>query len=284
VANEKMRELWTKRSGPGWLANRHVFAAVFAPVSKALIDAAEPLAGRHVLDIGCGTGDLSGAVADRGATPIGADISATMVTGAQEQYPDLRFEVADVQTDDLTPLAPDGFDVVVSKFGVMFFEDPVAAFTNVRRATKPGGRLFFVCWRTQAENEMFTLGTHLLIERMPDPPPPPEPGKPGPTGFADPHFVADVLGAAGWRDIDVALLDVDLRFGIDGSDGVEERLAVVLAGSTGSLAAEQLPPLLGERAWQALLDEIRAEVRTRMVDGAVQFPGRMWLVTASNPS
>ena len=86
---------------------------------------------------------------------------------------------------------------------------------------------------------------------------------------------------AGWTDIDVAAVDVDLRFGIDGSDGVEERLAVILSGSTGQLAIAQLRPTLGEPAWEALLDDVRAEVRTRMVDGAVQFPGSIWVVRAA---
>jgi SAM-dependent methyltransferase len=276
--------LWTRRAGPGWFANHHVFTAVLAPVSTALIAAAEPLAGRVVLDVGCGTGALSRSVADRGGTPVGADISPTMIAGARELFPGLRFEVADVQADDLTTLAPGGFDVIVSRFGVMFFEDPVIAFGNMRAAAKPGAATAFVCWRSLAENKMFSLGTHLLLERMPNPPPPTTSYQPGPMAFADPHFVGDVVAAAGWRDVDLAPLDVDLRFGIDGSDGVEERLAVILAGSTGSLAAEQLPPVLGESGWNNLLDEVRAEVRTSMVDGAVQFPGCMWLVTAANPT
>ena len=116
---------------------------------------------------------------------------------------------------------------------------------------------------------------------MPEPPPPPNPHQPGPTAFADAGYLARVLEAAGWVDIDIAALDVDLRFGINGSDGVEERLAVILSGSTGLLAAEQLRPALGDDGWEALLDDVRDEVRTSMVDGAVQFPGCIWLVRAA---
>ena len=99
-------------AGPAWFANHDIFKAVFRPVSSAVIAAAEPLAGRVVLDVGCGTGVLSRLVADRGGTPVGADISATMIDGARQLYPELRFEVVDVQVADLAALAPGGFDAV----------------------------------------------------------------------------------------------------------------------------------------------------------------------------
>jgi SAM-dependent methyltransferase len=279
-----MRELWTNRAGPAWFANHDIFEAVFRPVSSAVIAAAEPLAGRLVLDVGCGTGGLSRLVADRGGSPVGADISATMIDGARRLYPDLRFETVDVQTADLSALAPGDFDRVISEFGVMFFDDPVAAFANVVAAVRPHATMAFACWRSLEENQMFRLGTHLLVERMPEPPPRPGPHQPGPTMFADDAYLARVLDSAGWADVDIAPLDVDLRFGIDGSDGVEERLAVILSGASGQLAAEQLRPALGHEGWEALLDEVRAEVRTSMVDGAVQFPGAIWLVRAAAPA
>jgi SAM-dependent methyltransferase len=282
VANQQMREHWTNRAGPAWSVNHDIFTAVFRPVSTAVIAAAEPLAGCVALDVGCGTGGLSRLVADRGARPVGADISASMIDGARKRYPDLRFEVIDVQDGDLATLARGGFDRVVSEFGVMFFDDPVAAFANIAAAVRPQAKMAFACWRSLAENQTFTLGTHLLAERMPDPPPPPTPHQPGPTAFADDSYLARVLEAAGWVDVDIAGLDVDLRFGINGTDGVEERLAVILSGMTGVLATEQLRPALGDEGWEALLDDVRAELRTSMVDGAVQFPGCIWLVRAAS--
>ena len=283
VANEQMRDLWTNRAGPAWFANHDIFEAVFTPVSGAVIAAAEPLADRVVLDVGCGTGVLSGLVADRGGSPVGADISTTMIEGARHRYPGLRFEVLDVQEADLTALVPEGFDAVVSEFGVMFFDDPVAAFANMVAATRPRAALAFACWRSLAENQMFTLGTHLLADRLPEPSPPPNPFQPGPMAFADQDFLRRVLDAAGWVDIDIAPLDVNLYFGRNGSDGVEERLAVILSGSTGVLAAERLRPALGDEGWEALLDDVRDELRTSIVDGAVQFPGCVWMVRAAAP-
>ena len=278
-----MRDQWTNRTGPAWFANHDIFKAVFAPVSSAVIDAVGPVAERVVLDVGCGTGALSRVVADRGGTPVGADISTTMIEGARQIYPELRFEVLDVQEADLATLAPGGFDAVVSEFGVMFFDDPIAAFANVAAAMRPRASLAFACWRSLAENSMFTLGTHLLAERLPEPPAPQNPHQPGPTAFADRDYVQRVLDVAGWLDIDIAPLDVNLHFGTNGSDGVEERLAVILSGSTGALAAETLRPALGDARWEALLDDVRDEVRTSIVDGAVQFPGCIWIARATAP-
>jgi SAM-dependent methyltransferase len=275
-----MRDHWTNRSGPAWSANHDIFKAVFTPVSSAVVAAAEPLTGRTVLDVGCGTGALSRLVADHGGTPIGADISPTMIEGARRFYPELRFEVVDVQDGDLAALAPSGFDAVVSEFGVMFFDDPIAAFANIAGAVRPRATMVLACWRS--DNQMFNVGTHVLADRLPEPPPPPSPGQPGPMAFAESAYLSSVLDAAGWVDIDIAPIDVALRFGHDGSDGVEERLAVILSGSTGALAAEQLRPMLSDADWEALLDEVRDELRTSMVDGAVQFPGRIWLLRAAS--
>jgi SAM-dependent methyltransferase len=195
--------------------------------------------------------------------------------------PGARFEVADAQTDDVGALgAAGGFDAVASRFGVMFFEDPVAAFGNIRRATKPGGRMAFACWRTEAENPTFTLGTAVLLARLPSPPAAP-PGAPGPMMFADPDVVRAVLDEAGWSAIGTDRFDATCDYGTDGSDGVERRVRMVLSGQSGRLADEQLRPTLGEQGWNDLLDEVRTEIRAAITDGRVQFPGRTWLVTAT---
>ncbi len=166
----------------------------------------------------------------------------------------------------------------------MFFENPVAAFANIREATKPGALMAFVCWRSMAENPTFTLGTHILTDRMPEPPPVAPPNAPGPAAFAEPDVVRAVLDEAGWSRISIEPFDAMCDYGTDGSDGVERRIRIILAGQSGRLAEEQLRPELGEAGWNTLLDEVRGEVRTAIVDGAVRLPGRTWLVTASNPA
>lgn len=102
--------------------------------------------------------------------------------------------------------------------------------------------------------------------------------------FADPDVVKAVLDESGWSDIVVEPFDATCDYGADGSDGVERRIRMILSGQTGRLAAEQLRPVLGEHGWNDVLDEVRAEVRTAIADGRVQFPGRTWLVTATRAS
>jgi len=281
MVNEQMRTQWTNNAGPGWVAHHDVFEAVLAPFNHAVIDAIGPLEGLRVLDVGCGTGSLSQLVIDAGGTAVGADISESMVAGARRLVPGARFEVADGQTAPLAELADGGFDRVVSRFGVMFFEGSAAAFANIRAATKPGGRMAFLCWRSREENPMFTCGVRLVADRLPPPPEPPAPDAPGPVAFADPQRVHRVLEQAGWSDIAVESFDAMCVFGRDGSDGVEERMTMLMATQVGSDAAAQLIPDIGEAGWADLLDEVRADLRTTMVDGVVAFPGRTWLVTAS---
>ena len=178
-----------------------------------------------------------------------------------------------MQVGDLAALAPGGFDRVISEFGVMFFDDPVAAFANIAAAVRPRATMVFACWRSLAENQMFSLGTHLLVAAHARTAPAAEPGPAGPGGVRRRRLPGQVLDAAGWIDIDIAPVDVDLRFGIDGSDGVEERLAVILSGSTGSSPCRQLRPMLGDQTGRPCSTRSAPRLRTSMVDGAVQFPG-----------
>jgi SAM-dependent methyltransferase len=282
VANEAMRENW-EAGAQGWVRNERIFDAIFAPFTAAVVDAADLAAARRVLDVGCGAGTLLAAATDLGAEAVGIDISAPMVEAARRRAPDAVAVVADAQTADLLQLAPgEPFDRVVSRFGVMFFADPVEAFANIRRATTPGAHLAFVCWR-DGEVDTFQLGLRRLLARMEVPPPTPSPGAPGPLGLGDREHTADLLTLAGWDAVAVEPLDGLCDYAMGDSDGVEERLAVALSGTVGRAARADLEERLGPDGWREVLDEARDELRSHLHDGAVRVVGRTWLVTATNP-
>lgn len=281
MANEKMREYWGSTGAEGWVAHKQIFDAELAPFADAVIDAIGPGEGDRLLDIGCGTGTLLELATARGASGVGVDISPAMVEAAATLVPSASFAVADAQTDPLDGHGP--FTAMVSRFGVMFFDDPDAAFANIRAAVAPGGRLGFVCWRGRDENPMFSLGSSVLVDRLDPPPPAPVDGQPGPLGFADRDRVTSVLTGSGWTDVSVEPFDAMCDYGRDGSDGVEARMTMILGTSVGAMARATIRPQIGEAAWSDLLDEMRAELRANLVDGRVQFNGATWLVTASNP-
>jgi SAM-dependent methyltransferase len=281
VANEAMRDHWAG-GAEGWVRNERIFDAVFAEFTKALLGAADLGAARRVLDVGCGSGTVLEAAVAAGADAVGVDISPVMVGAARRRVPRATVVEADAQTIDLLAVAPGRpFDRVVSRFGVMFFVDPVAAFANIRAATAPGARLAFVCWRAD-ESDMFTLGLRGLLARLADPPAPPAPGVPGAMAFADGERARAVLEGGGWAAVDVEPLDGLCDHAVDGSDGVEERLAMALSGSLGRATRAALEPVLGPAGWAAALEEAGAEVRDRVVDGSVRFVAHTWLVTATN--
>lgn len=277
--NEDMRQGWAEGAS-GWVANERIVDHAFAPVTEALLSAADLGSTQRVLDVGCGSGTLLAAAVERGADAVGVDISPGMADAARSRVPQATVAIGDAQTDDLLALAGGGeaFDVVLSRFGVMFFEDPTAAFTNIRSVTSSGGRLVAAVWRGAEENPVFTLGVQPLLAHMELPAP--GPGAPGPTALADPERTRTILEQAGWDAVEISPLDVTLDYGLDGSDGVEERLAMALAGGTWRIAAARLRPTLTEAQWDALVDAARDEIRDASVDGVVRIPGACWLVTA----
>lgn len=279
MPNEEMQQHWSD-SAAGWVANARTFDAVMLPFTTAILESADIQPGHRVLDIGCGSGALLRRAAALGATPVGVDISEVMVQAAHRHVPNATVVVGDAQTVDFTSAAPGRpFDRVVSRFGVMFFDDPVAAFDNILKSTARGAVMTFVCWRN-GENPMFTLGTDLLAARL-------EPSidsqnstAPGPQAFGDGERVRAVLTQAGWGDVTIDPFDGLCDFSTDGSDGVEERLDVILATETGRRAQAELRPQLGAQGWDELLTEVRTELRRNLVDGAVKLVGRTWIVGA----
>jgi SAM-dependent methyltransferase len=260
MANEAMKQNWAG-GGERWAVNERLIDSSFTMVTEAIVAAADLGGATRVLDIGCGTGTLLETVVAAGAEAVGVDISPAMVEAASRRVPDATGVVADAQTDDQLALA----------------------FENIRAATAPGGELAFASWRA-GSSDIFTAGLGPLAARMDTPLDVPKVGEPGPLGLATSEMIGDTLALAGWTNVIEVALDVTLDYSIDGSDGVEERLAMALSGVLGRTAQAELEPELGPDGWTALLDEARAELRTFIVDGSVRFPGHVWLVTATNPN
>ncbi|MGB3697174.1 MAG: class I SAM-dependent methyltransferase [Gordonia sp. (in: high G+C Gram-positive bacteria)] len=273
---------WVER-GADWASQGEIFDRILAPAADAIIERAA-VRGR-VLDVGCGTGALLEATVAAGASATGIDISPGMIEVAARRVPQAATVVADAQTADLTDVAGPGFDRFVSRFGVMFFDDPVAAFANLRRFAAPAAGMTFVCWRSGRRNAMFTLGTRTLESALAAPPTRPAPGAPGPLAFDDADRLRGILSDAGWSGVGIEPFEFTSVYAtpaVDGgrTDGVDERLAVILATSTGAEVEQQVRARSGAAGWTDLLGRIRDDIRGSMVDGVVAHPNYCWMVTA----
>jgi SAM-dependent methyltransferase len=275
---------WNGKSGDYWVANHARLDAMLAVFGQAAIEAAAPAAGERVLDVGCGAGASSLALADRvGADGqvLGVDISEPLIGRARALAPPgtpVLFRVADASSAEL----PDGaFDILFSRFGVMFFDDPTGAFTHMRRALRPGGRVAFVCWRGLAENDWVRLPM-LAIKGIVPPTASPDPEAPGPFSFGDQGRVARILTAAGFTDIDIAPIDASIPFGQGGTRDAAIDDAVKMAFEVGPMS----------RALAGQSDEARARasaaVRATFAalpgERSVMIGGAAWIVMARNPA
>jgi SAM-dependent methyltransferase len=212
--------------------------------------------GDRVLDIGCGAGGTTHAAALVTGSAVGIDVSVARAPDG----PGVRFLRGDAQTYEFVP---GSFDVAVSRFGTMFFDDPVAAFANIGRALKPGGRLVMVVWQSGDRNEWDVVIRGALGDVPVD--------GPDPFALADPATVESILGAAGF--LDIALTDVrePVRYGPD----VDAALAWVRGFTCTNSLLERLDPVAGAHALSRLRDALAA----RTAGDGVWFDSRAWLVT-----
>jgi SAM-dependent methyltransferase len=259
-----------------WAEVRQPLERQLAPLGLRALEALAPRPGEHVLDIGCGGGEtalaLARAVAPEG-TVVGIDLSAAVLVFARRAAQDfgrVRFVHADAQT---FPFEPSSFDAAFSRFGVMFFADPNAAFINIRRSLRPGGRLAFVCWRALEENPLDLLPLTAASAHLP-PQPAHDPHAPGPFAFADPDRVRGILDAAGFEQISITAHDEKV-----GSGDLETMLAVCSrVGALGKILREN-PEL---RA--AALPAVRSALAAHDGPDGVMLNAATWIVTARAPA
>lgn len=275
---------WNSQSGESWVVYQARLDTMMAVFGQAAIEAAAPVTGESVLDVGCGAGttslDLAARVGAEGRV-LGVDISEPLIGRARAVAPQgtpVFYQVADASSTEL----PKGkFDILYSRFGVMFFDDPTVAFAHMRHALKPGARIAFVCWREMAENDWVRLPIGAMKGILP-PMSPPDPEAPGPFSFGDRGRVARTLTAAGFTDIVIAPFDASIPFGIGDTRDAALDDAVKMTLEVGPLA----------RALTDQPDDIRnrASVAVRSAFGgcpgeeSVMIDGAVWIVTARNPA
>ncbi|MGR4891800.1 class I SAM-dependent methyltransferase [Sphingopyxis sp. LARHCG72] len=272
---------WNGDSGARWAANLARLDLMLEDFGSAAIAAAKAQPGEQILDIGCGSGTSTFALAQRvGPTGhvLGVDISEQLVEMARAATPDgasVAFRCADAATAAL----PQGqFDLLFSRFGVMFFDDPVAAFAHMRCALKPGGRVAFICWRGAQENDWVRLPMAAIRDIVQ--PAPADPNAPGPFAFGDRQRLADIVAAAGFTAIDIKPFDTTLSYGRGASREAAIDDALDMAFQVGPLSralADQSDDVHGRAA-----DAVRAAFTGRPGETSVLIDGAAWVVTAQN--
>ncbi len=278
MANAGQAEFWNAEPGRNWVTFEAELDAQHREITARLLAAAAAQPGERVLDIGCGAGGstlaLAAAIGPAGRID-GIDLSAPLLERARARADALgldnaRFHRADAQEHGFEPGA---YDLAVSRFGVMFFDDPVAAFGNVARALRPGGRLSFVAWAGPEANPWFALPVAVAAARLgPLTPTPPE--APGPMAFRDTGRVLAILAAAGFVDADAASSDVTLH----NPGGIEA--AMRLFANLGAL-----PRFLREKEAsaadrEAILADLRAALDRFRADDGLRIPARVTLFSA----
>lgn len=272
-------EYWNGDAGQCWVRNQARVDSFLAPVTAAVFERAQVTRGTKVVDVGCGCGvtslDLGRRVGPDGAV-LGLDVSAPMLERARQRLPvDLRVEF--VLDDAATHrFAHQAYDLLFSRFGVMFFGDPAAAFANMRSALRRGGRVVFACWRDRHENPWMMLPLQAAYEHVPRLPRP-EAEDPGAFSFASEARVRRILGDAGF--VDITLERLDLTLDLADKRGVEDALSFAIEiGATNRAIQDQSQPVI-----EAVKGSIRRALAPWVKGASVELPAAIWLVSAVNP-
>ena len=271
AGNEEQVAYWNEQAGRVWVEAQERLDHMLAPLSQLALDQAAAEAGERVIDVGCGCGDTAIAMARNGAAVWGIDISAPMLERAKARAAGLdnvAFSVADASGQAYTP----DHQLVFSRFGVMFFDDPVAAFSNIRRALTPDGRLVFVCWQAAGANEWLSVAGRAIAPHLPAPAEPPDPRAPGPFAFAEPDYVTDLLQQAGYSDIDVAAVGPTLHVADNLDQAMEFQSRI---GPVARVIAE-----LDAAARERALADARAALAERLTGDGINLASAAWIVSA----
>lgn len=276
AGNEEQIEYWNGKAGQTWVRSMDRIDGMLAPITQALLERAAVKPGERVIDVGCGCGSTAIELLRRGALVFGVDVSEPMLALAKERataagLKGFAFKRADAAAQPLTP----DHELVLSRFGVMFFSKPAPAFRNIRTGMTPDGRLVFVCWQAMAENAWMSTAGQAVMAFLSKPATPPDPRAPGPFAFADREYLRGILESAGFAGVEIEDFRTKLHVGNDLDQAMEFQKDI-------GPVARALAELEGETRDRALA-AARAALAAHLGPKGIDLGAACWLVTARNP-
>ena len=278
MPNADQIEYWNGPAGEHWGAEADRYDRIDVEFGELIVVAVDAAPGERVLDVGCGNGALSvaiGSIVAPGGSVLGLDVSGPMLAVAARRASEaglgnVTFERGDAQVHPL----PDGaFDAVVSRFGVMFFDDPVAAFANLARTLRPGGRIVFTCWQEVVRNEWLMVPASAALPLVPTPDLG-SPGQPGPFSLADRDRIQSVMPGH-FLDISVDEVVGPMRLG----DSIDDVVAFLQRTDLSQTLMKDVNPEIADAAWAAIGDALEPYATAE----GVALSGAAWLVQGHRP-
>jgi SAM-dependent methyltransferase len=274
--NDAQNEFWNGVAGERWVRNQTRLDLALGTFGEAMLDRLGIVPGQSVLDVGCGTGETLLSIARRLAGQglvVGVDLSRPMLARARERTREHR-EIELIEADASTYGFGQRFDAVFSRFGVMFFADPVLAFGALRQTLRASGQLGFVCWQAFEDNPWVHLSLVAVRSLLTDPPPALDPNAPGPFSLASPARIGDILSRAGYSDLSIEAFRAPVRMAEEGLEAAVD--FTFQTGPVARLLAEQ-----SESVRELARERLREQFAPYVVAGRVELEGAAWLVTAS---
>ena len=269
--NNEQEELWNGPFGEGFIRSEEYLHKVIEPFFSIAKEKVNAKSGDYILDVGCGCGSTSISFAESGANVRGVDISNKMILHAKEKSKNtsnLIFDTIDATSKEFKK----EYNQIFSQFGVMFFSDPYAAFSNLRKGLVEFGKITFLCWQSLSENEWINCTNDALEAFMPEGVEPPDPKSPGGFAFADKEYVYDILNKSNFDNIEFQSLNAKFNMG----NSIDELMNLHLNIGPLSMLLSNLDEVEGKKATNA----VRKSLESKMEETRLQLSAAAWLVEA----